>query len=194
LISRRRSSSGTRSTLKSRRTKPCRQQKVGPKREARDFLLERLEAGPANSNDMVEEARQEGIAKRTRDHAKKEQGIKSRKEYGRADAPWVWELPPKRELAIFLMSGSLDACFSWKVANIATLSQVGNLPAWVANCPGEFSRPLARHGPRKIERKNRGAKLMQTTIGRAECCQLLLQTCRLRVHMIGIRSNGGLSA
>jgi putative DNA primase/helicase len=67
------------------------------KREAKEFLLERLEAGPVNSDDIVEEAKQEGIAKRTLDCAKKDLGIKSRKEHGRADAPWVWELLPKRE-------------------------------------------------------------------------------------------------
>src|SRR6516164_630461 len=35
------------------------------KREAREFLLERLEAGPANSEDLIEEAKQEGIAEKT---------------------------------------------------------------------------------------------------------------------------------
>ena len=32
------------------------------KREAREFLLDRLEAGPVNSDDIIEEAKQEGIA------------------------------------------------------------------------------------------------------------------------------------
>jgi putative DNA primase/helicase len=67
------------------------------KRKAREFLLERLEAGPAKADDIIDEAKQEGIAKRTLDRAKKELGIKSRKEHGRTDGPWVWELPPKRE-------------------------------------------------------------------------------------------------
>jgi hypothetical protein len=67
------------------------------KRGAREFLLRRLEAGPVNSDDLVEEAKQEGIAKRTLDRAKKDLGIKSRKEHGRTDGPWMWELPPKRE-------------------------------------------------------------------------------------------------
>ena len=67
------------------------------KREAKEFLLDRLEAGPVNSDDIVDEARQEGIAKRTLDRAKKDLGIKSRKQQGRADGPWFWELPPKRE-------------------------------------------------------------------------------------------------
>jgi hypothetical protein len=67
------------------------------KREAREFLLERLEAGPVNSDDIVEEAKQEGIAKRTLDRAKKDLGVKSRKQQGKTDGPWLWELPPKRE-------------------------------------------------------------------------------------------------
>jgi hypothetical protein len=50
-----------------------------------------------NSDDLVEEAKQEGIAKRTLDRAKKDLGIKSRKQRGKTDGPWFWELPPKRE-------------------------------------------------------------------------------------------------
>jgi AAA domain-containing protein/bifunctional DNA primase/polymerase-like protein len=68
------------------------------KREAKEFLLERLEAGPVDSDDIIEEAKQEGIAGMTLRRAKKELGIKSRKQQGRTDAPWFWELPPpKRE-------------------------------------------------------------------------------------------------
>ena len=66
------------------------------KREAREFLLERLEAGPVNSDDLVEEAKQEGISKRTLDRAKKELGIKSRKQRGSTGGGWLWELPPKK--------------------------------------------------------------------------------------------------
>jgi hypothetical protein len=64
------------------------------KREAREFLLERLEAGPVNSDDIIEEAKQEGIAKRTLDRAKKDLGIRSRKRHG--SGTWFWELPPKK--------------------------------------------------------------------------------------------------
>src|SRR5262249_46352289 len=60
------------------------------KREAREFLLERLEAGPANSDDIIEEAKQEGIAVMTLRRAKKELGIKSRKQRGSVDGAWVW--------------------------------------------------------------------------------------------------------
>jgi hypothetical protein len=68
------------------------------KREAKEFLLERLEAGPVKGDDIIEEAMQEGIAVMTLRRAKKELGIKSRKQQGVSDAPWVWELPPpKRE-------------------------------------------------------------------------------------------------
>jgi len=68
------------------------------KREAREFLLERLEAGPVKANEIVEEAKQEGIAKRTLDRAKKELGIKSRKTLEMFDGEWFWELPPKPKL------------------------------------------------------------------------------------------------
>src|SRR5262245_46814915 len=71
------------------------------KREAREFLLERLQAGPVNSDDIIEEAAQEGIAKRTLDRAKKELGIKSRKQRGSTGGGWLWELQkgphPQRE-------------------------------------------------------------------------------------------------
>src|SRR5262249_5670863 len=49
------------------------------KREAREFLLERLEAGAVNSDDIIDEAKQEGIAVMTLRRAKKELGIRSRK-------------------------------------------------------------------------------------------------------------------
>jgi putative DNA primase/helicase len=81
------------------------------KREAREFLLERLETGPAKQNDIPDEAKQEGIAEKTLRRAKKDLGVKSKKERGKIDGEWLWELPkkaafhPKRELAIFLMSG-----------------------------------------------------------------------------------------
>jgi len=73
------------------------------KREAREFLLERLETGPAKQNDILDEAKQEGIAEKTLRRAKKDLGVKSRKERGKIDGEWFWELPkkatfhPKRE-------------------------------------------------------------------------------------------------
>ncbi len=66
------------------------------KREAREWLLERLEAGPVNSEDIIEEAKQECIAVMTLRRAKKELGIKSRKQHGSVAGTWMWELPPKR--------------------------------------------------------------------------------------------------
>ena len=69
------------------------------KREAREFLLDRLEAGPVKADDIIDEAKQEGIAKRTLDRAKKELGIKSRKTPSKFDGEWYWELPPKPKSA-----------------------------------------------------------------------------------------------
>src|SRR5262249_56300438 len=69
------------------------------KREAKEFLLERLRVGPANSDDLIEEARQEGIAMVTLRRAKKELGIKSRKQRGSTDGAWMWELPTQGDHA-----------------------------------------------------------------------------------------------
>jgi AAA domain len=65
------------------------------KREAREFLLDRLKAGPVKADDIIDEAKQEGIAKRTLDRAKKELSIKSRKTPSKFDGAWFWELPPR---------------------------------------------------------------------------------------------------
>jgi putative DNA primase/helicase len=62
------------------------------KREARDFLRERLEGGPVNSDNIIEEAKQEGIAEKTLRRAKKELGVKSRRQGG-TEGAWFWELP-----------------------------------------------------------------------------------------------------
>jgi putative DNA primase/helicase len=65
------------------------------KREAREFLRERLEVGPMKADEIIGEAKQDGIAKRTLDRAKKELGIKSHKTPSRFDGEWFWELPPR---------------------------------------------------------------------------------------------------
>jgi putative DNA primase/helicase len=65
------------------------------KREAREFLLERLEVGPMKAEDVIEEAKLDGIAKRTLDRAKKELGVKSRKTPSKFGGEWYWELPAK---------------------------------------------------------------------------------------------------
>jgi RecA-family ATPase len=66
------------------------------KREAREFLLERLQEGPAKADDVIAEARQNGIAEKTLYRAKKELGIRSRKTSARFDGAWSWELPAMR--------------------------------------------------------------------------------------------------
>ena len=65
------------------------------KREVKEFLLKRLEAGPVESDGVLEEAKQEGIAEKTLRSAKKELGIRSRREGG-STGTWFWELPPKK--------------------------------------------------------------------------------------------------
>jgi hypothetical protein len=75
------------------------------KREAREFLLDRLEAGPVKADDLFEEAEQNGISKSTLKRAKKDLEIKSQKQRGGMEGAWVWELPAKgaseRKLAPF---------------------------------------------------------------------------------------------
>lgn len=63
---------------------------------AKEFLLERLEAGPVKSNDILDEAKQKGIAEKDLKLAKKALGVKSRKE-SEATGAWFWELPEKNE-------------------------------------------------------------------------------------------------
>jgi putative DNA primase/helicase len=63
------------------------------KREAREFLLERLEGGPVKADDVLEEAKQNGIARNTLYRAKKALLVESHKERGKVDGDWMWELP-----------------------------------------------------------------------------------------------------
>jgi hypothetical protein len=58
------------------------------KREAREFLLERLQAGPVKADDLVEEAKQNGITFATLRRVKKDLQIKSRKTPGKLDGAW----------------------------------------------------------------------------------------------------------
>jgi putative DNA primase/helicase len=65
------------------------------KREAREFLLDRLAAGAVKADDLFEEADQNGISKATLKRVKAEMKIKSRKQTGKMDGEWTWELPKK---------------------------------------------------------------------------------------------------
>jgi len=64
-------------------------------REAREFLLERLKHGPVKADDLIEEAEQNGIAERTLKRAKRDLDVISKKERGKTDGGWTWELPPR---------------------------------------------------------------------------------------------------
>ena len=66
------------------------------KREAREFLLDRLEAGPVKYDDIVDEAKQQGIAMATLRRAKKDLQVKPWKERGKVDGSWFWELPARK--------------------------------------------------------------------------------------------------
>jgi putative DNA primase/helicase len=63
------------------------------KREAREFLLPRLEDGPVKVEVIRHEAKQNGISAATLRRAKKDLRIESHKEMGKVDGEWTWELP-----------------------------------------------------------------------------------------------------
>ena len=62
------------------------------RREAKDFLLDRLEGGPVKQTELFEEAEAAGISKSTLQRAKKDLKVISRKGKG-MDNVWTWELP-----------------------------------------------------------------------------------------------------
>jgi hypothetical protein len=64
--------------------------------DAEAFLLTRLKAGPVKANDVIDEARQEGIAERFLKWAKRNLGVRSKKE-SEPTGTWFWELPEKNE-------------------------------------------------------------------------------------------------
>src|SRR5262249_24642304 len=118
------------------------------KREAREFLLERLEAGPVKAGDILEEAQLEGFAIRTLKRAKKDLGIKSRKTPSKFDGEWYWELPPKTKDAnttpqrerdgtlpnvrVFnplLLLAFFEGCHSATLSRLALLARLARLAA-----------------------------------------------------------------
>ncbi len=62
------------------------------KREAREFLTERLAGGPVKSQELREEAEQLGISWATLRRAQTDLKIKAHKPKGRFDGEWVWEI------------------------------------------------------------------------------------------------------
>jgi hypothetical protein len=62
------------------------------RREAKEFLLERLADGAVKQEDVVAEGEANNISEKTLRRAKKDLGIVSRKGKG-IDANWTWELP-----------------------------------------------------------------------------------------------------
>ena len=66
------------------------------RREAADFLQERLADGPVKQKDIAEEAEANGITKATLRRAKNDLKIKSSKGKG-LDSEWMWHLPKLQE-------------------------------------------------------------------------------------------------
>jgi putative DNA primase/helicase len=64
------------------------------RREAKQFLLDRLEPGiPVKTSTLIEEAEANGIAAKTLRRAQKDLQIRAYKPKGGFDGQWVWELP-----------------------------------------------------------------------------------------------------
>jgi putative DNA primase/helicase len=80
----------------------------GQRREARELLLDRLRGGPMKSEDLIEEAKQEGIPEKTLRRAKKDLGIKSRKDPTKFDGQWTWELTDRTQHQAAAQSGTGD--------------------------------------------------------------------------------------
>jgi putative DNA primase/helicase len=69
--------------------------KNSARREAQDFLRERLAAGPVDADEIQDEAHHEGISKNTLRRAKSELKIRSRKKKGDLRSGWEWVMPSK---------------------------------------------------------------------------------------------------
>jgi len=63
------------------------------RREAREFLHDRLSDGPVKSDDLIEEAKALGISEKTLRRAQKDLKVRAHKPKGKFDGAWVWELP-----------------------------------------------------------------------------------------------------
>jgi hypothetical protein len=71
------------------------------RREAEEFLRSKLAYGPVSQKEIEEEADAQDISpKGALRRAKKKLGIKAKKEKGKIDGAWMWEMPekPKREM------------------------------------------------------------------------------------------------
>jgi putative DNA primase/helicase len=66
--------------------------KNSARREAQDFLRERLSSGPVKADDIEDEAFHEGISKRTLKRAKSELKIRSKRQGG-SHGEWYWHMP-----------------------------------------------------------------------------------------------------
>jgi putative DNA primase/helicase len=63
------------------------------RREAEQFLQERLAGGPVKHDDILADAKANGITEATLRRAKTGLGIRAEKERGKMDGAWFWEIP-----------------------------------------------------------------------------------------------------
>ena len=90
-------SNGVPTMSRSPPTKPCRPKPAATsgraeRREAKDFLQDRLADGPVKQAELFDEAEAAGLSKSTLQRAKRDLKIASKKGKG-LDNAWTWELP-----------------------------------------------------------------------------------------------------
>ena len=64
--------------------------------EAQEWLAHALEDGPKSAEEVLQDAKDEGVSRATLGRAKRALGVKTRKEGFGKDGSWVWELPKTR--------------------------------------------------------------------------------------------------
>jgi putative DNA primase/helicase len=63
------------------------------KEDAEDFLRAQLAMGPVKADDLREAAKANSISEATLRRAKQDLGVRARKEEGKMDGQWFWEMP-----------------------------------------------------------------------------------------------------
>jgi hypothetical protein len=82
--------------------------------EAKTWLADVLAAGPLPAKDILAQARQDGISKRTLDRAKKSLNVTTAKAQGVANGGWSWSLG--------------EGCQAARQGNLGDVGNLGNLP------------------------------------------------------------------
>ena len=112
--------------------------------EAKTWLADALAAGPMPAKDVLAQARQDGVSKRTLDRAKKSLNVTTSKAQGIANGGWSWSLPQ-------------GAPQDRQDASEGNLGDVGNLPEKPAqNEAFAGSRIEDRQGCQEVQDRQEG--------------------------------------